>query len=251
MKTWNSNLYDDKHRFVSQYGESLIEILSPVPYEYVLDLGCGTGDLAFLLAEKRARVLGVDPSPDMIQKAKEKYPELDFKVQRAEELNFSEEFDAVFSNAVFHWIKEPELALRNVYKSLKYGGRFVAEFGGKDNVQKLTHSLKETLSEFGYHENAQKEIWFFPSPAEFSVMLEEAGFMIKMLWYYDRPTELNSTQSGVQDWFRMFGKPFLENVSERDIEEILKETSEKYKKINIVEGKLYADYKRLRIWAEK
>lgn len=251
METWNSKLYDEKHQFVSQYGENLIEVLNPIYGENILDLGCGTGDLASQLAEKGAIVTGIDPSGDMIQKALDKYPVLDFHIQSAEEMVFSEKFDAVFSNAVFHWVKDPELALENIYNSLKTGGRFVTEFGGKDNVKMLTQSLMDTLSEFGYHENAKKEIWFFPSPAEFSVMLENAGFTIKWIWYFDRPTELNSTESGVQDWFRMFGEPFFDKVAEKDIVEILKVTTEKYKSENIVKGKLYADYKRLRVWVEK
>ena len=47
-----------------------------------------------------------------------------------EELPYNEEFDAVFSNAALHWIKRADVMLARVYRSLKPGGRFVAECGG-------------------------------------------------------------------------------------------------------------------------
>jgi ubiquinone/menaquinone biosynthesis C-methylase UbiE len=45
-----------------------------------------------------------------------------------EDLPYREEFDAVFSNAVLHWIRRADVMLAGVYRSLKPGGRFVAEW---------------------------------------------------------------------------------------------------------------------------
>jgi SAM-dependent methyltransferase len=56
-------------------------------------------------------------------------------VADATTLQFTEQFDAVFSNAVLHWIKEPEKVVAGICRALKPGGRFVAEFGGKGNVK--------------------------------------------------------------------------------------------------------------------
>ena len=76
---WNAELYDNKHAFVSQYGEGVLELLDVKPGERILDLGCGTGDLAKQIQEQGAEVIGIDASPDMIAKAKAKYPDLDFR----------------------------------------------------------------------------------------------------------------------------------------------------------------------------
>ena len=130
---WNAELYDNKHAFVSQYGESVLELLGVKPGERILDLGCGTGDLAKQIQEYRADVIGIDASPEMIAKAKAKYPELDFCVANAASFYFDEPFDAVFTNAVLHWIHDADGVIKSVYNALKPAGRFVGEFGGKGN----------------------------------------------------------------------------------------------------------------------
>lgn len=57
---WNAFLYDGKHSFVSKYGSSLVELLAPKKGEKVLDVGCGTGDLASEIERRGAVVLGID-----------------------------------------------------------------------------------------------------------------------------------------------------------------------------------------------
>src|ERR1700760_4234824 len=128
---WNAELYDNKHTFVSQYGESVLELLAVKAGERILDLGCGTGDLAKQIQQSGAEVVGIDASPDMVAKAKNKFPELDLSVMDATSFHFDEPFDAVFTNATLHWIKNADAVISNVYNSLKPGGRFVGEFGGK------------------------------------------------------------------------------------------------------------------------
>src|SRR5215472_6372145 len=143
---WNSALYDEKHSFVWKLAAGVLELLEPKPGERILDLGCGTGHLTEKIAEAGARVVGVDRSPEMIRQAEEKYPALRFEVMDARELTLDGPFDAVFSNATLHWIKEPERVISGIAKILKPGGRFVAEFGGKGNVQELT-----TATERAWH----------------------------------------------------------------------------------------------------
>src|SRR5699024_6040143 len=125
---WNPILYDQKHAFVSNYGQDLIELLDPKPKEKILDLVCGTGDLANTLFKKKSDVVVVDQTEKMILQAKDKYPHIDFFVKDATKLEYDSEFDAVFSNALLHLIKKPEQALKSIYKSLKQNGSFISEF---------------------------------------------------------------------------------------------------------------------------
>lgn len=251
MITWNSKLYDDKHRFVYQYGESLLEILKPVAGEHILDLGCGTGSLTEQIAQKKASVLGVDASEDMVLRARENYPDIDFQVQAAENMRYENRFDAVFSNAVFHWLDNPEKAMENVYTALKRKGRLVAEFGGKDNVKTMLDTLKENLIKAGHKENARVDFWYFPSVAEYAGLLEKIGFRISWIQYYDRPTELASASTGVKDWFRMFGEHFFRGMTTEETQQVLELTQHQYAKLHTANGKLFADYKRLRVVAVK
>lgn len=138
---WNADLYDGNHSFVSKFGSHLLELLSPVEEEQILDIGCGTGDLAHKIYQHGAHVTGVDKSENMVHQANIKYPDVTFIAKDVLELEYNNSFDAVFSNATLHWVKQPEETLQHIYNSLKSGGRFVAEFGGKDNVQIITNEI--------------------------------------------------------------------------------------------------------------
>jgi 2-polyprenyl-3-methyl-5-hydroxy-6-metoxy-1,4-benzoquinol methylase len=61
---WNAELYDDKHSFVFQYGESVLELLDIKPGEQILDLGCGTGHLTKQIKDHGAEVTGIDASAE-------------------------------------------------------------------------------------------------------------------------------------------------------------------------------------------
>jgi len=99
---WNSNLYDNKHSFVAEYGKAMIDFVNTQTGQKILDVGCGTGILTNELAKNGAAVIGTDSSKDMIDAAKSNYPHLIFQVQDATNLPYKNEFDTVFSNAVFH-----------------------------------------------------------------------------------------------------------------------------------------------------
>ena len=133
---WNSTLYDDRHAFVSKFGNHLLELLQPRKKEAILDLGSGTGDLANELANLGADVTGVDQSSNMVAKARSKYPHLLFDVADATNLPFTERFNAVFSNAVLHWVLDAEAALKSISRALKPGGRFVAELEAKGTLKR-------------------------------------------------------------------------------------------------------------------
>ena len=248
---WNANLYDSKHDFVFKYGEDLVKLLNPQKGERILDLGCGTGYLTNLIAQSGADVVGVDNSEAMIAKAKQAYPDISFKVMNAEDFNFENKFDAIFSNAVLHWVTGYKNVIKAMYENLKQSGKIVIEFGGKDNVRRIVDALKETLKGVGYTENAQREFWFFPSLAEYAALLEAQSFTVRYATYYDRKTVLNDTETGIKDWIKMFGEKFLEGIKEDNLDEILNQTQEKIRSTNFEGGKWFADYKRLRIIAYK
>src|SRR5580658_2727454 len=105
-QSWDPERYAKNARFVSDLGQPVVELLAPRPGERILDLGCGDGALTAKLAALGCDVVGVDSSAAQIEAARKLG--LDARVVSAEHLTFSNEFDAVFSNAVLHWIKNPD-----------------------------------------------------------------------------------------------------------------------------------------------
>jgi len=247
---WNATLYDTQHQFVSQYGESLIALLQPQPNEYILDVGCGTGDLANEISLFGAIVVGVDQSENMIIQAKKKFPTLQFEVRDAKNLIFNQQFDAVFSNATLHWIKEPTQALQSIHQSLKANGRFVAEFGGAGNVKIITDELIKQIKLAGIDYEVEQFPWYFPTIGEYTQLMENVGFHVALAQHYDRPTKLDG-EHGLRNWLSMFSPSLFEHVTEATKEKILEKTIENLRSQLCVEDAWYADYKRLRVIAVK
>lgn len=243
---WNAHLYDAKHRFVSDYGNDVIKLLAPKQHEKILDLGCGTGDLANELYRRGVNVVGIDHSSTMVEQAKQKYPHIPFYVEDITNLPYVEEFDAIFSNAVLHWVKYPKSALDNMYKSLRVGGRLVAEFGGEGNVHELTNTLIQQVREAGYTFTDSNFPWYFPSIAEYTTFMEQVGFQVTYAYLYDRPTLLKDAD-GLRNWINMFAEDFMYDVPVMEREKIIERIEQALKGVLYQDDGWIADYVRLQV----
>src|SRR4051794_1032112 len=101
-QTWSASGYAHHAGFVPALGAGILNKLAPVAGERILDLGCGDGALTESLIERGARVVGIDASAEMVTAARARG--VDARVMDATALTFDAAFDAVFSNAVLHWI---------------------------------------------------------------------------------------------------------------------------------------------------
>jgi SAM-dependent methyltransferase len=154
-----------------------------------------------------------------------------------------EEFDAVFSNAVLHWIKRADLMLMGVYRSLKLGGRFVAECGGYGCVHKIRTALVQALNRRGLEGEARVP-WYFPTPGDYATRLERAGFRVDSIALIPRPTPL---PGDVIDFLETFGHSFLEGFSGSARMEFLQEVRTALEpQLRNGHGTWIADYVRLR-----
>lgn len=248
---WKPKLYNEKHSFVHNYGESLIELLDPKENERILDLGCGSGQLTFKINELVKETIGIDKSAEMVTDAKSKFPNIEFLVADASNFRFDKKFDSIFSNATLHWVKNYKNAIKCMYENLNPGGKIVLEFGGKGNVKTIVNELRNSLRTKGYKVQSDLDLWYFPSIGEYSTELESAGFRVLFAEHYDRPTELADEKSGIKDWISMFADNFFIGVEENHIEEIKNEVQESVKEKCLIDGKWFADYKRIRIVAIK
>ena len=250
VQQWNANLYDSNHKFVSQLATNLVELLSPKAGERILDVGCGTGHLTQDIASYGSEVVGIDSAETMILRSHQNYPNLQFVVVDAAELEFTEEFDAVFSNAVLHWIMPPEKVIAGIWKALKPSGRFVAEFGGKGNINLIQTALNRAIyqesSAFAEAINPN----YFPSIAEYGSLLEKQGFDLTFATLVNRPTPLEG-EEGIINWLKMFRNSALAAFSEDTQARILANVEAQLRPTLYKNGTWFADYRRLRIVAVK
>jgi trans-aconitate methyltransferase len=240
---WNPELYDTQHQYVSNYGVNLIDLLNPKKGELILDLGCGTGMLTHEISQRGARVIGIDMSLNMINKAKVNYPHLSFQVADGENFFFEEKVDAVFSNAALHWMQAPKKVISCVWECLKEKGRFVFEFGGKNNIQKVLLAIEKASSTFHLSKLPLEN--YYPSLGEYSSLLESQGFRVVYMQLFDRPTSLQG-QDGLRNWVRMFRPLVLQRISPDQQDKFLAEVEKNAKESLYHESGWWADYVRLR-----
>jgi trans-aconitate methyltransferase len=248
---WNASLYDNRHDFVSKYGADMVDMLRPGPDENILDLGCGTGDLARQLSETGCTVTGMDASAEMIREAARKYPSIRFVCADARDFSLQETFDGVFSNAALHWIKEEDqdAVLSRVHAHLKPQGRFVAELGARGNVAKLIGAIRQVLMENGHGKHPETGIWYFPSPEAYTALLQQHGFKVEWMTCYERPTELRDTENGISEWLEMFGASFFQGIPADEKRLLVEQIQDRLYDDLYRGGHWMADYRRLRFEA--
>jgi trans-aconitate methyltransferase len=246
VQTWDPATYAQNARFVSDLGSAVLELVAPRAGERILDLGCGDGVLTKRLADRGCEVVAIDSSAAQIEAARRLG--LDARVVAAEALPFDHEFDAVFSNAVLHWIKRADPMIAGVHRALKPGGRFVAECGGHGCVDKIRTALVQALDRRGIDGEARVP-WYFPTPGDYATRLERAGFRVDSIALIPRPTPLPGDVIG---WLETFGHSFLDGLTGDARIEYLREVRATLEpQIRDGDGTWVADYVRLRFAATK
>jgi trans-aconitate methyltransferase len=244
-QVWSPDSYESHARFVSELAGEVFGWLAPRPGERILDLGCGDGALTAAIAAAGADVVGVDASEALLAAARARG--LDVRLMDGQALQFSEEFDAVFSNAALHWMTEAEKVIAGVRRALKPGGRFVAEFGGHGNVAAIVVAMRATARRIGGDEQLAGP-WFFPTPEIYTDMLKAEGFEVLRIGLYPRPTRL---KTGMKEWLKLFRGPFFEQYGGR-MDAVLAEVEDLLRPVLCDgRGNWTADYVRLRVEAVK
>ncbi len=246
-RQWDAEEYAKNFQFVPQYGADLLELLEVKKGERILDLGCGNGELTARLHALGTDVTGLDGSLNMLRLARESYPHLTFLHGDATDFQLPNPVDAVFSNAVFHWIGDQHALLHCVANALKPGGRLVCEFGGKGNTELIHGALARAFVKRGF---SYRNPLFFPTIGEYAPLLERHGLRVIYATLFDRPTELKG-ENGLADWIDMFLPQVFEGVSPCIAEEIKQEAVQELAPILRRDGTWYADYVRIRIKAVK
>ena len=178
---WDAETYQRVSDPQFEWGLEVLERLDLRGDETVMDAGAGSGRVTEKLIERlpRGRVIAVDGSPAMIEKARQNLGEkADYLVMDLAELSVEEPVDVVFSTATFHWIPDQANLFRRIYAALAPGGRLHAQCGGQGNVARHIEAITKAAArpEFSEHFADMPVIWYFASPEETEEHLRAAGF---------------------------------------------------------------------------
>lgn len=205
-QTWDPESYGRDAAFVHELATGVIEWLSPQSGERILDLGCGDGHLTGQIAAVGALVTGIDASPEMVAAAGARGVKAD--LGGAESLPYpSRAFDAVFSNAVLHWVRDQDAMMAEVHRVLCPGGRFVAEMGGHGNIAAIRVAFAAVLDRLGYASLGERGN-YYPSSAAYARLLKQHGFAVRRVLFFPRPTTL--PQAGMAGWLNTFCRGALD-----------------------------------------
>lgn len=244
---WDAGRYARDASFVPALAGAVFEWLDPRPGERILDLGCGDGSLTSRLIAAGAGVVAVDASADMVRAAQARG--IDARCLDARAIAFEAEFDAVFTNAVLHWIRDGmDRVLAGVLRALRPGGRFVGEMGGFGNVAAITVAILAVLESRGIDGRGLLP-WMFPTAEAWATRLRRTGFRVERIELVPRPTRLDA---GMEAWLELFAGPFFAALPEAERAASRREVARLLEPVLQDEaGVWHADYVRLRFLARR
>jgi trans-aconitate 2-methyltransferase len=192
-RAWDASTYDRVSDVQDRWADAVLDRLAPRGDETVLDAGCGSGRVTRKLLDRlpRGRVVAVDASGEMVAHARAALPADRVTVRLADlaELVLDEPVDAVFSNAVFHWVPDHPRLFARLFEALKPGGQLEAQYGGYGNVERFHAAADEVGASEPFAPSLGGWVgpWNFTTDTQAAGWLEEAGFVEVRAWLEEWP----------------------------------------------------------------
>lgn len=262
MVKWNAETYKDSSHEQFKWGVELLDKLSLKGNESILDIGCGDGKLTMEIAKRvpDGHVVGIDNSEEMISFAtnnfpKNKYPNIDWQLMNATEINFDNEFDAAYSNAALHWVKDHVSVLKGVKKSLKPGGTILFQMAGKGNALNAARVLvdviaKETWSKYFIY-GVSSSLSYYGTD-DYHVWLKELGLVEKRVELIPKDASFHGRdgmRGNIRSVWMTFTDMIPEHLRDQFIEDLIDGFDEKSPQDKF--GYYHIDMMRLEVEAEK
>ncbi len=171
--------------------QSLLEISGVSSASKVLEVGCGTGNYILAVELLTGCVCwGIDPSEQMLSRARERSEKIRFQLGRAKELNFSPGFfDLIFSVDVIHHVGDRPAYFREAHRVLRAGGRVCTV---TDSEWIIRH--RQPLSVY-FPESVELELDRYPRIAQLREFMEHAGFGMIVETTVEFPHQLTDVQA--------------------------------------------------------
>jgi trans-aconitate 2-methyltransferase len=255
---WDAETYDRIGTPMRGWAQQVIDDLALRGDETVLDAGCGSGSVTLDLLAKlpRGKVYAVDASAEMIESLTATLREraiTNVVPIRASLTDFTlpEQVDAVFSNAVFHWIPDDDALFGCLYAATKLGGRLRAQCGGFGNNAHVLEAVAavRTRLQFAAHLDGFSDTKTYRTPERARASLERAGWTDARATLFEAPVPFDDPARAAL---------YVKTILLRDhVARLPQELRDPYARAVVDEtiarwGAPYvADYVRLDLWARR
>lgn len=256
--SWNAELYDRLNKPHRVWARAIIDELDLRGDETVLDAGCGSGSVTFMLAEKlpHGKVYGLDYSSEMIDKITRSIAELAIEnvtPVQGDLTNFTlpEPVDLVFSNAVFHWIHDDDGLFSALLRATKTGGRLRAQCGGGNIFAKMMPAVNAVRERdpFAQYLAGTDDAKNYRTPESAVAIMQRNGWTDARSDAFDAPVEFPDEDEAAV---------YLRTIILRDhVRHLPDDLHEPYVRAVIAEyidrhgPPFTADYVRLNLWARR
>ncbi len=255
-KDWNPDLYlkFDKERI--QPSIDLVTRINCEKPEKIIDIGCGPGNSTQILAQRwpGAKILGIDNSSAMIDKAKSDYPHQEWMIMDAGNDEINEKFDLVFSNATIQWIPNHAELLKRFYNLLTSTGMIAIQlplFFDMPIAKSITSIAKQ--NKWRSFTEGVTDLFTIHNSSEYYDFLSELYQSVE-LWESNYVHVMDSHES-ILEMIRSTGlRPYLDKLDneedKKDYEELVLEGIKKDYPLQ-KNGKVLFPFKRLFFIAHK
>jgi len=199
--------------------------------------------------------VGIDASQGMIDAARKYESEnLMFVLKDINDLNYSEKFDLVFSNATLHWVRDDKTLLKKVFRSLKFGGVLRFNFAADGNCIHFFKVIREAMAHPRYLKYFRKFEWpwFMPDVDTYNALVHQSLFREASVWGENADRFFPDTEAMIKWVDQPSIVPFLKHVEENDktafrqfvVERMVKETLQG-------DGRCFETFRRMNVFAKK
>lgn len=200
-RDWDADVYERISSPQEEMGRAVLDRLQLGGDETVLDAGCGTGRVTALLLERlpHGRVLAVDGSPAMVERASERFrgdDRVELRLSDLLDLRVEPPVDAVLSTATFHWIGDHDALFVRLHDALRAGGRLVAQCGGEGNIATVVDAVaRAATADARFSALRDWTPWNFARPDETEARLRAAGFEDVRCWLQAWPVAVDDPRT--------------------------------------------------------
>jgi len=213
--------YEKASAHQKEWGAKLISELSLKGNEHVLDLGCGDGTNTALIAGliPYGKVVGIDASKGMIDAAKPKEQDnLKFILMDINAVEFTDEFDLVYSNATLHWVKDHKRLLKNIFTCLRKGGLVRINFAADGNCSHFFKVIRKAMSQKKFLSYFKDFVWpwYMPYVDEYKSLAASSALQDVRVWGENADRFFPDTQALIGWIDQPSLVPFLACVADKD-----------------------------------